>query len=1026
MQRMIQAKITGRPLKPRRIYRKRSGTKGVTTTATTQASGSGVVHSTLDSNPPTLVPPSSDFVAEKQDGMKPKDVKKSEKFTIKTSFAKIIKCPDLGGAIADALERYNTITYEGLKLLSVYAIQQGKKYPPFDRDDGESLIRQCFYAVSTHAGEQKPRPPNDPRLRAALETYTRARPADLAWSSRAGLNNPLAFAATGAMQDIRRHVVIHLVKRISHYVCAAVAHFLRKAPTFDGNLERNELKKIATRLTSTLVYKEKRAWAIAKAKGEDPPPVPQWVPPDTVYGMLGLPPAPDAKSTKGTKELFGMLARHPAIPQAIVAVFNSITKWIPVDGLPICDSKCADGRNDTNGGNPWMRYYYGLHYRMIRDIEEWNGSTPKVQEPEKGSGKPVARAYYYAWAKREVDRMCTEHIQDGEISRRGKRRVTLALLTAVNTGKELKDNIINGKVCECGIQRIIIEVLKSLRKTIGNSRGANRRGNRSGRIPVALLPHLKETARATTVQLKNKSFLPASGHGQTGRTSTKLWSLLPQPSLTTRYMSLDTTALADIWSLVDKSQGKWRDKAHNERRGIWHDAFHLHRVKGVQFPDLEHRFPKRKTSRDFSYFMRTDGIGCSFTCNRVRTKAPEAPRPTTVRFGSDTIFRAIDPGETDVISGYTPILDFANDERNGADASTMPIFHPDFDVDAIQSQYSDKKQQRRAKAKAGAESTFSMSGREWRYRSGQMRVEQQRDNRTRKLKEDGVDIPAITASITTYKTVKHEVFLEHLRTTLAHIGTLRRFHSKENGWKFYKYRQRQKALLDMVNRVKGQGNERLAKSKIVVAFGNGKFGNTGRKGSRGAPTEMFKKFLARHVTLVLVDEYRTSKVCSRCNIDCCSNLDIGEEEDGDELAVCISTTIDCGEEEDDVCGDLGSVTGEDDEEEEVLDRTEVRSSPDAPATPTYNTWDVDPVYVFDIKGNERVRGAPIHAVRFCKKCRTVWNRDTNAARNIAYVFWYERCHGLGRRPFPFRRKGRVTAMVKDTNSMGMHLEVPPL
>ncbi|KAJ3276913.1 hypothetical protein HK104_003596 [Borealophlyctis nickersoniae] len=357
----------------------------------------------------------------------------------------------------------------------------------------------------------------------------------------------------------------------------------------------------------------------------------------------------------------------------------------------------------------------------------------------------------------------------------------------------------------------------------------------------------------------------------------------------------------------------------------------------------------------------------------------------------------------------------------------MPKFQPDFNVESIESRYSDKKQQRSAKRKAGAERTFNMTGMEWGHRSGKTRVDQQRDSRTRKMREAGVDIPAITSAITTSKTVKLAVYLEHLRTTLNHIGTLRRFYSQESIWKFFKYRQRQKALLEMLNRVKGPGNERMPKSKIVIAFGNGQFGNTGRKGSRGAPTKMFKRFLAQHVTLVLVDEYRTSKVCSRCNIDRCSQLDIVDEEDADEVAECVANTMECAEEGDEILEDVDLYTEGEGEEEEMVevDCVEVAvlqndlSATPKPATPRYNDWDVDPMYFFDRIGEERVRGSAIHAVRFCKKCRTTWNRDTNAARNIAYVFWHERRHGLGHRPFPFRRKKSVSATVKDKNSMGL-------
>ncbi|TPX50383.1 hypothetical protein SeMB42_g02280 [Synchytrium endobioticum] len=44
---------------------------------------------------------------------------------------------------------------------------------------------------------------------------------------------------------------------------------------------------------------------------------------------------------------------------------------------------------------------------------------------------------------------------------------------------------------------------------------------------------------------------------------------------------------------------------------------------------------------------------------------------------------------------------------------------------------------------------------------------------------------------------------------------------------------------------------------------------------------------------------------------------------------------------------------------------------------------------------------PLHAVRYCETCSTVWDRDYNAARNILYCFLYERA--FAERPRPFKR-----------------------
>jgi hypothetical protein len=64
-------------------------------------------------------------------------------------------------------------------------------------------------------------------------------------------------------------------------------------------------------------------------------------------------------------------------------------------------------------------------------------------------------------------------------------------------------------------------------------------------------------------------------------------------------------------------------------------------------------------------------------------------------------------------------------------------------------------------------------------------------------------------------------------------------------------------------RVKGHENRRAKREDVVVAYGAGQFASS-MKGKRGAPVKRFLKHLRRYVTVVLVDEFRTSRVCSKC------------------------------------------------------------------------------------------------------------------------------------------------------------------
>ena len=312
----------------------------------------------------------------------------------------------------------------------------------------------------------------------------------------------------------------------------------------------------------------------------------------------------------------------------------------------------------------------------------------------------------------------------------------------------------------------------------------------------------------------------------------------------------------------------------------------------------------------------------------------------------------------------------------------------------------------------GRQTTFGMSGSEWRHLAGHHLVEQWRDSWRKEMdKEAGanVGVSSVTSQITTAKTVVLQVYLKHLRTTFRHIEFMKMYHSKEHTWNFFKYRREQTALCEVVKRVKGNDGATKERSQIIVAFGNGKFGNSGRKGSRGAPVEKFKKRLRRHVILVTPDEYRTSRACSKCWIKDC--WDGTKSDDDISRTLCVAhslTNVDVGE-EDEVSDNVEEPYEEDNTTTEAQKQWLVVRSELLTfwiLTPSTENRDVDPMYIF--KAN-RQKGAPIHAVRHCQKCSTTWNRDTNAARNIAFVFWYERKHGPGQRPLPLRRVRKVTS-----------------
>lgn len=65
---------------------------------------------------------------------------------------------------------------------------------------------------------------------------------------------------------------------------------------------------------------------------------------------------------------------------------------------------------------------------------------------------------------------------------------------------------------------------------------------------------------------------------------------------------------------------------------------------------------------------------------------------------------------------------------------------------------------------------------------------------------------------------------------------------------------------------------------------------------------------------------------------------------------------------------------------------------------------------FKVNRNGKTAVHEIHGVCWCsnQNCRTTWNRDVNAARNMCKLFWSMVTNGLVY-PDPFRHKGALTA-----------------
>ena len=134
--------------------------------------------------------------------------------------------------------------------------------------------------------------------------------------------------------------------------------------------------------------------------------------------------------------------------------------------------------------------------------------------------------------------------------------------------------------------------------------------------------------------------------------------------------------------------------------------------------------------------------------------------------------------------------------------------------------------------------------------------------RHRRLREElarGVNVREIETGLPTGKTCQVNRYGDRIREVAQCFRQLFRFYMRMRRVRWRTYQREQRALHQICLHIKGDRHAK--RSDVVVAFGAASFGSAMR-GVRGVPVKKFRKYLARYVTLVLVDEFRTSRVCS--------------------------------------------------------------------------------------------------------------------------------------------------------------------
>jgi hypothetical protein len=718
-----------------------------------------------------------------------------------------------------------------------------------------SLFRHCFQAVS-RLNPKNPEPTcvanKDPDLAASVAAYRGTRGGDT-FPHREGIGRALEHAVNHEMANLQNHVKVHLVSRIKRWLTIRLEGELRQKGIVDKHV-----KKLVERMVSRVEYDEEKNAAIAMAEGKKPPPIPCWEPPGSARDMLG-------------EDWLGRFT-GPALTAAsldvIWQVWETLINHMGQGKLPLCQ---------THFEKDGWKEYFPLLCKMLADVEAADDCQPAV--PVAPVDQPSK-----AWSIREVKKI-------------------LGWLVPGTAKKKAASELVHSVIRQKPFRRD----LKAFR-TFSSEQ----------------LAKLKAKSKETIAEIKSKSFRPKKYFQRRG--PHRQFHIFPQHGFATRYFPMDTRVFYDLHRILWKDGKhphprageltfmKDRDADFSARKGFWwNSVFDFTKLKGVDVPGVE--IPGRtEKQRHFSFYMSTDGVGCSFVFWKPKDRADKKKKkkltPMDAPVTEETVVRVVDPGVTDIVRGITSNPSWIDDGRTGKKKKIQ--------------QFGDDR-----------ESVFRVSSAEWHdkaYHNGaRRRCFQLRGQALAR----GTDIHGLQRSIPSGKTMDADVFLKHAIQAVRVYPTLYEHSKKERVIRWKTYQKEQKALHELCIRVIGDPSLK----NVIVVCGDGHFGST-MIGKQSVPLKRFREYLEGLVPVVLTSEMRTSRVCSN--------------------------------------GCFWEQPGDAPEEDELIPMRGERSA----------------------SGRA---GPSIHAVRRCQECGTIWNRDVNAARNIARMFWYLREHAGEMPPWSRRR-----------------------
>jgi hypothetical protein len=303
----------------------------------------------------------------------------------------------------------------------------------------------------------------------------------------------------------------------------------------------------------------------------------------------------------------------------------------------------------------------------------------------------------------------------------------------------------------------------------------------------------------------------------------KLFQFCPlRKTLIPKYMTIDTKTLITMLFDTKKhktAQGKLLDNLNENKELIWNSLFNIEKINKLMNPN----------KYIFNHMFSTDGIGCSLVFIRTDMKDKEIQQNNY----------KIDKKQDE----YDYINELSNEELNHLKDYNKVAIDPGkntimFMTDEKGNTLKYTKLQRRI-------DTYSKKKR-------QIIMKSFYENNIKQIEQP--------LNQTCSMSCNYDKFIEYLKVRNKINQELQQYYEKELfrklRWRSHTYTQKSESIL--INKIK-----RTFGKKIVIGFGS--FQQTQQmKNCMPTPNKGLKDLLSKHFKLCIVDEFKTSKICSFC------------------------------------------------------------------------------------------------------------------------------------------------------------------